>query len=599
MSDMSGATSLPSLASYALALGLSLTLGACRQASVPSAPQPLISSVSALNPQARYTLSGEVLAPSELPDSSAQSLVAQSLSSQSLSQHAWDAPHVAGQVLLRPATLPVQSVSGQQPSIQQPATQQLASLSAQALSGIRTQRLGSALTLAYTPANTNDAAFAATLAKSGWAAQPNYRYASLGLPDDPALPGNAGIEVGGVRLHQDYLSRINAAAAWETLAALNKPVQGALTAVLDTGVDFSHEDLNGQVLPGYDFCSALDDLGSCLGTDADASDLSASDAAGHGTATAGIIGAAGGNGKGLTGLAWSGQMILPVKVFGSGPVGSGATTASLAAGLDYAVAQGAKVINMSLGLPGSYTDPLLAAALGRAAAADVLLIAAAGNTANDGLYYPARDPNVMAVGALGNADELACYSARPTPGQKEIDLLAPGGAGFVVGCGEPADDLLTLTTTAQGRYELEAGTSLSAPQVSGAAALLRGLRPDLSAQQVRGLLIGSARPVSGGALLDVGAALAAAASFPASQTQLPASVAYSLKVQVWQAETVVASYTTSGFSGGTPRNLPYRIGQLPAGEYLISASLTVAGVSSSGLARVNVGGDTTQEIATR
>ena len=572
---------------YTLALGLSVCLAACnRQASVPTAPIAQVSS-SAAQVTTRFTLSGEVLAPTSVTSadqtSTEQSSAGQILAAQSLGS-AWTAPHVPGQVLLRAATFSAQSTGAKQ-------------LAAQALSGIRTQQLGSSLTLAYTPANTDDASFAAKLAQSGWTTQPNYRYPSLELPGDPALPGNAGIQVGSVLAHQDYLTRINAPAAWDALASLGKPVQGALTAVLDTGVDFSHEDLSGQLLPGYDFCSSLDDSGNCLGTDADASDLTASGSAGHGTSTAGIIGAAGNNGKGLAGLAWSGQSILPVKVFGSGAAGSGATTASLTAGLDYAVSQGAKVINMSLGLPGSYTDPLLAAAISRAAAADVLLIAAAGNTANDGVYYPARDANVIAVGAVGSTDDLACYSARPTPGQKALDLLAPGGAGFVVGCGQPGDDLLTLTTTAQGRYELEAGTSLSAPQVSGAAALLRGLRPDLSAAQVRDLLISSAQQVSGGALLDVGAAVTAA-SLAAAQTPT-APVTYQLTVEVWQGNTVIGGYSTSGVSSGIPPYLPYRVGQLPAGEYIVSASLTVDGVTSHGFASVNVGSDLIQTISTR
>ncbi|AWN22024.1 serine protease [Deinococcus irradiatisoli] len=527
-----------------------------------------------------YTVSGEVLAPGVKDIPAAQT-------------GNWSAPHVAGQVLVRSGGL---------------SAQQLAPAARSALAGIRTQTLSSAgLTLAYTPAGQSDAAFAAKLARSGLSAQPNYFYRALAVPNDPGVPGNAGVKVGAATYDQDYLTRINAQGGWNALSALGKTPVGAVTAILDSGVDLNHPDLAGRLLPGRDFCPALltDDQGNtdCVGEDNDPSDLTTTSVAGHGTASAGLLGAATNNGLGLAGLTWSGRTILPIKVIGVGGSVAGATTASLTAGVNYAVAQGARVINLSLGLTGPNTDPALAVAIGSAAAADVVLVAAAGNTPGDGLYYPASDPHVLAVGALGRSDALACYSARPQPGQKALDLVAPGGnAGTGTStCNQfGPDDLLVLGPN--GGYRLDAGTSFAAPQVSGAAALIRALRPDLTASQVGQVLTGSARTVPGGKLLDVGAAIAAAEVTdppvtPPEPHPTP-EVRYTLQVEALQGGTVVGQYRTSGVRLTTPQRLPYTIADLPAGRYVLSATLTVGSRTSSGQVNVTLGGDTTLDIPT-
>ncbi|GAA4008596.1 S8 family serine peptidase [Deinococcus rubellus] len=548
-----------------------------------------------------YTVSGNVLVPG------AGSAEGGGLATLAVSAPAdWSASHVRGQVLLsglNEAGLSAQTLT--------------------ALSDVRTQRLPSAgLTVAYTPAGQSDAAFAARLTASGLMAQPNYRYQALDVPNDPGFPGNAGIQIGGAAYDQDYLTRINAQAAWDELAALGRTPLGARVAVLDTGVNASHEDLVGRVLPGRDFCAALVN-GDCVGEDADPSDLTTGSEAGHGTSSAGLIGAATNNGEGLAGLTWSGQNILPVKVFGASGAVSGATTVSLTAGLKYAVAQSAQIINLSLGFAGSNAgpngDPALSAALAAAAAANVLVVAAAGNTPGDGLYYPASDPNVLAVGALGRSDALACYSARPVSGQKALDLVAPGGnAGSGTSdCYQTSpDDLLLLTSapgpgssgTGNSLYRLDAGTSFAAPQVSGAASLIRALRPDLTADQVKSILIGSARTVTGGRLLDVGAAITAASAFgsgtgggtvvvpPPDPNPL---TSYRLTVNAFQGTVMVSKFSSSGKMQAATQRLPYRLNNLSAGTYTLDASLTVNGVVSQGQVQVTVGGDTQQDISTQ
>ncbi len=553
------------LRAFAL-LTFGLTLSACNE-SVP--------------PGETYTVSGNVFAPTSAGAVTGSALSSGKMQAQLLGAGDWSAPHVVGEVLIAAGDVKL-------------AAQRLGAPALSALSGVRTQALSAqSLTLAYTPAGQDDAAFAAKLAASGLTVQPNYRYVALAIPNDPGFPGRAGIAFQGIKVFQTYLTRINAQAGWDQLAAQGKTPLGARVAVLDTGVDNRHEDLVGRLLPGVDCSGVSASGGTCtLGTPV----LSGSNA-GHGSADAGIIGAASNNKLGLTGLTWSGQNILPVNVFSK----DAATTASLAAGVNYATSQGAKVINMSLGLKGANPDTALAAAISKAAAADVLLVAAAGNSAGDGLYYPASDPNVMAVGALGDTDELSCYSARPGVGQKPLELVAPGGVGSVAGCGDPSDDLLTLTTTEGGNYVLEAGTSFAAPQVSGAASLLRALRPDLGARQIRSLLLSSAQSVAGGRLLDVGAAVAAtlsAEATPGGPLGSGSQVNYRLQVSAIQGGKVIKNAVSSGQTDAATPGLPYRLSSLPAGEYTLQATLTLGSAVSSGQVPITVSEDSVQDVQT-
>ena len=298
--------------------------------------------------------------------------------------------------------------------------------------------------------------------------------------------------------------------AWQALDAAGRSKNGVLTAVLDTGADKNHLDLMGRLLMG---CTFDNQGGFAVG----APEVSAnsSQGRGHGTSSAGLIGATTDNGLGLSGLLWHGTL-LPVKVLGE----DGASTVSLIGGLNYAAAQGARVINMSLGIPGKLSDPALNQAI-TAAARQAVLVAAAGNTSNDGIYFPASHPDVIAVGALGREDRLACYSARPgaASGSRQLDIVAPGGnagtsasvtsssAGCLV---SGPDDLLTLNTTEQNGYALRAGTSEAAPLVSGVVSLMWGANPSLSAAQVRARLLASARQVDGLKVLDAQAAVEAA-----------------------------------------------------------------------------------------
>lgn len=389
----------------------------------------------------------------------------------------WNAAHVPGQVLI----LTDRAAGG-------PSAQALG-----ALSGVQTQAVGPGVQLARTPAGEEDRAFARRLGAAGVRTQPNYLYRALARPNDPAFPGNAGLKIevnkNTVNVFQTYLTRSRIPGAWNALAAAGKTPQGARVAVLDSAPDRSHPELQGR----------LEATVSCLTSSPD--EVAASE---HGTEVTGVIGANTDNGVGVAGVVWGGPL-LGVEVLDARGNGS---TADLAAGLNYAVRQGAKVINISLGAPG-IDDAVLGAAL-TAAAQQAVIVAAAGNTPDEGVYYPASHPDVIAVGAVGQRDgELACYSARPDAGHpRALDIVAPGGVGGGCPGFRPELDLPVLASG--GSYRLEAGTSFSAPVVSGVAALMRGVNPGLGAAQTRALLLGSANRAGGLPLLDAAAAVRAA-----------------------------------------------------------------------------------------
>ena len=224
---------------------------------------------------------------------------------------------------------------------------------------------------------------------------------------------------------------------------------GPLVALLDTGVDATHPDLVGQVLPGLDLVNGgpgtFDDNG-------------------HGTAMAGLICARGDNGLGALGVAF-GARILPLKV---ADAGGRASVADVVAGIDAALQGGAQVINLSLGtrLPSA----ALADALRRARAQGVLVLAAAGNQPEHRAMFPAASPDVLGVTTTNLAGELSLDAALAP----EVDLGAPGEE--------------RLTTLPGGVYGFVHGSSAATAYASGVAALLWARDPSLGRDAVARLL---------------------------------------------------------------------------------------------------------------
>jgi subtilisin family serine protease len=229
-------------------------------------------------------------------------------------------------------------------------------------------------------------------------------------------------------------------------------------AVLDSGVDGSHEDLAGVVLPGWDAIEGRP------GAD--------TDAYGHGTHVAGIVAALAGNGLGGSGAA-AGVRILPVRVLDTD--GSGWSSA-IAEGIRWAADHGADVINLSLGGPSpsaAYRTAIDYAVNVR----NAVVVASAGNEYASGnpVEYPAADPDAVAVGASNRTGGRAPFSNTGV----YVDLAAPG-TSILAPC--PIGATVCEDSAA---YTRMSGTSMAAPFVSAAAALLRSARPEASVGQIR------------------------------------------------------------------------------------------------------------------
>jgi subtilisin family serine protease len=224
---------------------------------------------------------------------------------------------------------------------------------------------------------------------------------------------------------------------------------GVKVAILDTGIDLDHPDL--AVAGGATFVEGT---------------TSPDDDNGHGTHVAGTVAALVGNGIGVIGVAPE-AALYAVKVLDSGGSGS---YSDIVAGIDWAVANGMQVINMSLG--GRFDSQTLQDACDNAYAAGVLLVAAAGNSGNpagkgDNVAYPARYSSVIAVAATDSSDKRASFSSTGP----DVELAAPG--------------VDILSTYNDGDYATFSGTSMASPHVAGVAALVIAANPDFTNVDVR------------------------------------------------------------------------------------------------------------------
>jgi subtilisin family serine protease len=356
---------------------------------------------------------------------------------------------------------------------------------AAALRGVQVRNVSDNISSLTVPSGESEQAFATRVAQqTGLIAQPEYIYRPMALP----TPNDANFDT------QDYLVQIDAQAGW----AVQKDLTNNLIAILDTGIKTDHEDLMGRYTLGKDFCATFNNL-TCT-EDNDPSELPSSVAnSGHGTATAGIIAASTNNTLGVSGLTWTGK-VLVVKVFGSDADGAVSPLTAVAKGITYAIAQGAKVINMSLGLrlDKGATDAAFDAVLADAASKGVVIIASAGNSneAGVGVYYPARNVNVIAVGSVNKTNGISSFSAQGP----ELALVAPG------------ENIVSTNFTSTNTYAKLSGTSESAPQVAAIAGLMLTKNPGLTRVQVRDILTSTARNLGaantfGAGLLQAGLAL--------------------------------------------------------------------------------------------
>lgn len=258
-------------------------------------------------------------------------------------------------------------------------------------------------------------------------------------PDAPVRAVHTPNDPGYAR--QWGLPKIQAPLAWDQTFGANSP----LVAVIDTGVNANHPDLAGQIQAGYDF----------VNRDADPTDDQ-----GHGTHVAGIIVAKGDNGIGALGVAPQAR-VLSIKALSASGSGS---TAGIVESINYAVQQGAKVINLSLGSP--FKSLAMEYAIRDAIAAGCVVVAAAGNDGKNMQVYPAAYPGVLSVGSTAPNDARSSFSNFGT----WVRMAAPGSS---------------IYATYKNSYATLSGTSMAAPHVAGAAALVYAVHPTWTAQTVQ------------------------------------------------------------------------------------------------------------------
>ncbi len=341
-------------------------------------------------------------------------------------------------------------------------------------------------------------------------AEPDWVLRTLSIPDDPLFH------------RQHNLRQVSAPPAWD----ITTGDAGVIVAIIDSGIT-AHPDLDDRVVDGYDFVSHPGRGADGDGRDPDPTDMGDQVASSglstwHGTNVAGVVAATQDNGVFISGVA-PGVSIMPLRVIGGGggTVSDSVDAILYAAGLfethdGMQLSTPVDVINLSLGSTTFSSD--LRDACNRAEAEGVIVVAAAGNDGG-AVNYPAAFASVIAVGACDERNDVTSYSSRGP----EIEVVAPGGVYAHDLSGDGWVDVIP-TTSPDATLEPQhpsvigvAGTSVSAPLVAGAAALLRSLDSTLTPAQVRVYLQVSAFDLettgrddaSGHGLLQVHRALAA------------------------------------------------------------------------------------------
>jgi hypothetical protein len=312
-------------------------------------------------------------------------------------------------------------------------------------------------------------------------AEVDRRVTVTGAPDDPRYPEQWHLHG---RFSGNAAHGIDIEPAW----ALTRGSEDVVVAVLDTGV-LAHPDIVDRLVPGYDF---VDDDGDATDP-GDWCEQRGSSSSWHGTHVAGTVGASAGNGVGVAGVDQRAS-IQPVRVVGA----CGGSQSDIARGIRWAAGvevpgvptnpTPADVINLSLGAVDRCTSSMQSA-VDDAVGAGVVLVAAAGNNAEDAAgFSPANCADVLTVAATSPVGDRAYYSNHGAV----VDLAAPGGD---FSYGNPDAGVLSLsnrgTTTADPDgmgYAHRQGTSMAAPHVAGVVSLLLALEPTLSVDQVRTLL---------------------------------------------------------------------------------------------------------------
>lgn len=314
-------------------------------------------------------------------------------------------------------------------------------------------------------------------------AEPDWLVHACILPNDPAATNGTQWALHNLGLSGGVLGAdIHAEAAWEVLNS----IPDTIVAIVDSGIRETHRDLiaNLWTNPGETAGNGADEdkngiVDDIHGFNAIANDNDLSDGAGHGTHIAGIIGGVGNNGTGMSGVAWKVQLMACkfMAANGDGAVSDAARC------VDYARLKGATVINASWAGPTSST--VLRTAIDKARQAGIFFVAAAGNDGGNNDTTPSYPSayslaNIVTVASTTQTDELSGFS---NFGATTVDLAAPGSS------------IYSTSSTSDTGYLKLSGTSMAAPHVAAALAMLRARHPAETMAQVITRLLASTDPL--------------------------------------------------------------------------------------------------------
>ncbi|MEV5415413.1 S8 family peptidase [Streptomyces albogriseolus] len=395
---------------------------------------------------------------------------------------------------------------------------------------------------------------------------------------DRTASGVARVWLDGVRKASldTSVGQIGTPKAWEA----GYDGKGVKIAVLDTGVDATHPDLKGQVTASKNFTSAP----------------TTGDVVGHGTHVASIAAGTGAQSKGTFKGVAPGAKILNGKVLDDAGFGD---DSGILAGMEWAAAQGADIVNMSLGgMDTPETDPLEAAVDKLSAEKGILFAIAAGNEGPQSIGSPGSADSALTVGAVDDKDKLADFSStgpRLGDGAVKPDLTAPGVD--ITAASAKGNDIAKEVGEKPAGYMTISGTSMATPHVAGAAALLKQQHPEWKYAELKGALTASTKDgkytpfEQGSGRVQVDKAI--------TQTVIAEPVSLSFGVQQWphaddKPVTKKLTYRNLGTEDVTLKLTSTATGPkgkaAPAGFFTLGASTLT--VPANGTASVDVTADT-------
>jgi subtilisin family serine protease len=317
-------------------------------------------------------------------------------------------------------------------------------------------------------------------------AEPNYIYHINRIPNDPDLSKLWGLKNEGQEDSNKSVGVTGVDVAAEKAWDIETGSDNVLVAVIDTGLDYNHNDLkanawtneseaNGKAGVDDDGNGYIDDI---HGYDFANKDADPMDDHGHGSHVSGTIGATGDDGQGIVGVAWK-VKIMGLKFLGAD--GSGSLDDALAS-IKYATKMGVNIMSNSWG--GGGASDLMKEAIAESNNKNIIFTAAAGNHSGDNdanPSYPASYdvPNVISVAAVNNIGTLAYFSCY---GKRTVHVSAPG---------------VNVYSSTPSGYASWSGTSMATPHVSGVVALLLSHEPNLTPVEVRERLIKTSSPLGG------------------------------------------------------------------------------------------------------